>query len=265
LKKLRLTSCLAENTEVAGRAIARYLEERLSLQCDFLDGITWAEREKRLEEGDIHAGWVCGLLYTWKFDRPEPPVELLAAPVLREPRYQGQPVYFSDVIVHRQSPYRSFEELRGTACAYNEARSFSGYYVLRHHLAMRGETEGFFSRTLLTGTHLNSLKMVCRGQADAAAIDSSILEWEMKQDPWLGSHIRTVQILGPNPAPPWVISRAVPQDFRRELQETLLSMHDDPLGRELLAGSQVGRFAAVSDTDYDPIRVCVKIGNRIPL
>jgi len=247
------------------RAIAHYLEERLSLPCDFVDGISWVEREKRLEEGDIHAGWLCGLQYAWKFDRPEPPVELLAAPVLRARRYGGQPVYFSDVVVRRQSLYRSFDELRGATCAYNEVRSFSGYYVLRYHLAMRGETKGFFGRTLQTGAHRTSLEMVCRGQADAAAIDSSILEWEMKQDPGLGSLIRTVQILGPNPVPPWVISRAVPRGFRRELQAALLSMHDDPLGRDVLGGSQISRFAAVSDADYDPIRICVEIGDRVPL
>jgi phosphonate transport system substrate-binding protein len=265
MKKLRLTSCLAENTEGAGRAIAHYLEERLSLPCDFVDGIPWVEREERLEKGDIHAGWVCGLLYAWEFDRPEPPVELLAAPVLREQRYQGQPIYFSDVVVHRQSPYRSFDELRGTTCAYNEVRSFSGYYILRHHLEQIGQRDGFFGRTVKTGAHLASLEMVCRRQADTAAIDSTILDWKMQQDPGLATRIRTVQILGPNPVPPWVISRAVPRDLRHELRAALLSMHRDPLGREMLAASQVSHFTVVSDADYDPIRDCVKIGDRVSL
>ena len=58
----------------------------------------------------------------------------IAAPVLRGERYGGRPIYFSDVIVHRDSPYRSFLDLRGRSWAYNEPLSQSGYGITRYHL-----------------------------------------------------------------------------------------------------------------------------------
>jgi ABC-type phosphate/phosphonate transport system substrate-binding protein len=38
------------------------------------------------------------------------------------------------------------------------------------------------------------------------------------------------------------------------MQEALVSMHEDPRGREILAQGPVARFARVVDSDYDAIR-----------
>jgi phosphonate transport system substrate-binding protein len=45
--------------------------------------------------------------------RNRPPIELPGAPVLQGERYGGRPIYFSDVLVHRDSPFCSFADLRG--------------------------------------------------------------------------------------------------------------------------------------------------------
>jgi len=62
-----------------------------------------------------------------------PPVELLAAPVLEGERYRDQPIYFSDVIVARRNPARSFADLRGASWSYNDPDSHSGYGVVLYH------------------------------------------------------------------------------------------------------------------------------------
>src|SRR2546430_16183722 len=64
-------------------------------------------------EGEVHIGFVCGLLYGQRTHCPFCPIELLAAPVPYPPRYQGKPLYFSDVIVHKESSFASFEDLQG--------------------------------------------------------------------------------------------------------------------------------------------------------
>jgi ABC-type phosphate/phosphonate transport system substrate-binding protein len=58
-------------------------------------------------------------------------VELLAAPVMAGTRYAGRPVYFSDIVVHRDSAARSFADLRGARWAYNEHRESAGRVLLR--------------------------------------------------------------------------------------------------------------------------------------
>jgi len=87
----------------------------------------------------------------------------LAAPVLQGPRYQGRPVYFSDVIVRRDSPLRSFADLRGASWSYNDPDSHSGYNLTRYELARRGEARGYFGTVVSAGWHQESIRWVAEG------------------------------------------------------------------------------------------------------
>jgi phosphonate transport system substrate-binding protein len=262
--ELKITTCLAANTEPVGRAVADYLADRLQMSVRFVDDIPWQERERGLDQGQIHIGWICGLLYVWKYmersrhshrsNHPHRLVELLAAPVMCGKRYEDQPVYFSDVIVRQDSPFQSFEDLRGTALAYNEPRSYSGYAVLCYHLATHGYTKGYFGKAIESGAHLNSMQMVLSGEADTTAIDSTILDCELESNPALRSQLRVVAVLGPSPIPPWVIFGTLPDGMRHDLRSLMLEMNGDVLGRQILREGQLNRFTSISDVDYDPIR-----------
>jgi phosphonate transport system substrate-binding protein len=259
--ELKITTCLAANTEPVGRAVANYMADRLQISVRFIDDISWQERERGLDQGQIHVGWICGLLYVWKCmqagrskRRPYRPVELLAAPVMDGKRYENQPVYFSDVIVRRDSLFHSLEDLRGATLAYNEPRSYSGYAILCYHLATRGYTKGYFGKAIESGAHLHSLQMVLSGEADTTAIDSTILDCEFENNPALRSQLRVVAVLGPSPIPPWVIFGTLPDGMRHDLRGLMLEMNGDVLGRQILRKGQLNRFTSVSDVDYDPIR-----------
>jgi phosphonate transport system substrate-binding protein len=181
-------------------------------------------------------------------------VELLVAAVMAHPRYQGRPIYFSDVVVHQASDFFTFADLRGASWAYNEAHSQSGYNVTRYHLATLGERSGYFGRVVEAGSHLRALDMVLDGSIDAAAIDSTVLELELAARPQLQDQIRIVEVLGPSPIPPWVVTPSLSPEARAALRRILLQMHHDPAGKAILAAGQVRRFVPVEDKDYDAIR-----------
>jgi len=116
---LKLASCMAENTESFCGAVTAYLGDALGISIEYVSGIPWQERERLFDAGEIQILWLCGLPYVQKADRSDPMIELLAAPIPTGARYLGRPVYFSDVVVRRDSPYRSLFDLRGAAWAYN--------------------------------------------------------------------------------------------------------------------------------------------------
>ena len=81
-------------------------------------------------------------------------MELLAVPVPADPRYQGRAIYFSDVIVRTESPFKTFAELRGKVWAYNERRSHSGYNVVRAYLSKLSRRERIFCQSCrVRGAH----------------------------------------------------------------------------------------------------------------
>ena len=252
--KLTITSCLAANTHAGGRAVAGYISQQLGIDAEFAVDIPWQERERLLANGQIQLGWICGLLYVGKANQPDPQLELLAAPVLPDPRYQGQPVYYSDIVVRQDSPYRSFTDLRETRWVYNEPGSYSGYYTMCHHLVQQEESLNFFEEVLESGAHVNSLQMVVDGAADVTAIDSTLLDYEFVRQPALAQQLRVIESLGPSPIPPWVISRQLPRDLRRVLRQLLLDIHLDSRGKTALASGQLSRFVAAADADYQMIR-----------
>ncbi|MFN2182572.1 MAG: phosphate/phosphite/phosphonate ABC transporter substrate-binding protein [Anaerolineae bacterium] len=262
---VKITSLQAENADFVVAAVTGYIAERLGASAEFIVDLPWQERESLLDVGQIQVGWMCGLTYVRKVDRPNPAIELLAAPVMQGARYGGRPVYFSDVLVRADSRFSTFGDLRGTIWAYNEPGSHSGYNVVRHHLAVLGEPSGYFGRVIESGAHQVSLQMILDGSIDASAIDSTVLEEEFRRDLSLRSRLRIVDSLGPSPIPPWIVQRSLPRDLRGTLREILLTMHQDPRGRAILAQGHMTRFAHVEDSDYNAIRHMARMAESVRL
>jgi ABC-type phosphate/phosphonate transport system substrate-binding protein len=254
LSLLRFTSIQAPNADPLCRAICDYLGAVLSIPTQFVNDLTWQEREAELDSGDIQVGWICGLPYVWKADRQPPLARLLAAPVMAGSRYGGQPIYFSDIVVRQDSPFNNFLDLRGKTWAYNEPHSQSGYNITRYKLASMGEQRAYFSRVIAAGSHQRALEYVLSGFVDASAIDSTVLETELARDPGLSNCLRTIEVLGPSPIPPWVTTPSLPENLYSRLLHALLVMHQNPVGKEILTYGRMACFVAVNDRDYDPIR-----------
>ena len=178
----------------------------------------------------------------------------VAAPVLQGERYGGRPVYFSDVIVHGDSPFRSFVDLRGHSWAYNEPLSHSGYGITRYHLLELGETHGFFSEVIEAGFHETAIRLVAAGDVAGSAIDSQVLAVARRIDPSLARTLRVVDTLGPSTIQPVAVSKRVPVEQRRQIQTALTALHEDPAMREQLARGLIERFAPVGSSSYDDIR-----------
>jgi phosphonate transport system substrate-binding protein len=254
MKTLRLTSLMSQNADPLVDRVASYLADRLALPVEFVDLEPWQARERLLDAGQVQVGWICGYPYIRKVDWEKQPLDLLAAPVMAGPRYSGRPVYFSDVVVHRESAFYTFADLRGATWAYNEPGSQSGYNVVRHHLACLGEDFSYFGRMVEAGAHLRSLQMILNREVDASAIDSTVLEAALHRSPSIGEGIRLVEAIGPSPMPPWVIRHEVDPTLSDHLRSLLLTMHKDPEGAAILATGQMLCFAHVTDGDYDAIR-----------
>ena len=228
--------------------ITRYVGERLGVPTALHVGQSLDE----FAMGEADVGFLCGLLYAHML-QPRP-VKLLVAPVVMGARYSGQPLYYSDVIVRRDSAYTSFDALQSTRWAFNEEASHSGYNIVSYSLLLRGKTFDFFGSMLKTGSHSASVQAVLDGKADAAAIDSHVLDVWFQQKPKLAQQLRVVEMLGPSTIPPIVASMHVDAHMRRRIQEILSVMHKDGDAARSLHAGLIERLVPVEDRQYDDIR-----------
>jgi phosphonate transport system substrate-binding protein len=246
---LRFVTFLAPSLSSFYQFLTNHLGEKLHCKTELAVGTDYNQLAT-----DCDVAFVCGLPYVESTRWPQPPVEPLAAPVLQGTRYLGRPIYFSDVIVRRDSVLRSFDDLRGCTWAYNEPHSQSGYGITRYHLVRRGTAGGYFKRVVEAGFHERAIQMVCSGAADASAIDSHVLSRALRDRPELGHELRIVDTLGPSTIQPVVAARRLPERLKEELRGSLLEITQIPQARFHLDHALVERFVPVTDSSYDDIR-----------
>src|SRR5215213_9804169 len=225
---LRFATFLAPNMLPVYRFLTDRIGHRLRRPVELVIGSSFDQ----FEAGEADLGVICGLPYVWLADRRPPPVEPLVAPVLAGHRYAGRPVYYSDVIVCHDSPITCLEELRGCSWAYNEPASHSGHTVTLYGLVRMGARPGFLGRVVEAGFHQRAIRRVHPGLAD----------------------LRIVGSFGPSTIQPVVAASRLPDAWKREVRELLVSLGDDPSARPMLAQGFIERFAAVDDGAYDDIR-----------
>jgi phosphonate transport system substrate-binding protein len=245
---LRFATFLAPNMRPVYEFITHYVGEQLGCATELVIGSLY----EAVAEADV--AFLCGLPYVRLVDQSEPSIELLAAPVLSGERYAGRPIYFSDVIVHRESPFHSIADLRGATWAYNEPNSHSGFGIVRYHLAYLGETMDYFGSVVETGFHERSIRLVESGEVDASAIDSQVLAVALRDNPDLARQLRVIASLGPSTIQPVVAARRLSERLRCNLRAILLEMHQDRAARAALAYGFAHRFVPVDDEVYDDIR-----------
>lgn len=231
-------------------SIATYVGERIG----FPTTLSVGHELDDFAQGKADIGFMCGLLYVRMTQARACPVELLAAPVLQGERYRGTPIYFSDVVVRSESRYTSFDDLAGCVWAYNERESHSGCNLVCYSLLQRGKASHYFGKTLASGSHQRSLEMVLAGRADAAALDSHLLDVLLTEQPQLASQLRVVAMLGPSSIPPLVVSKNLDLALKQRLQMALLTMHHDASAADELGRGRIERFVAITDEHYNDIR-----------
>jgi phosphonate transport system substrate-binding protein len=253
--RLRFGTYLASNDATISlyEVVTEEVGRRLGVPTELVVETSYESCEKDQNE----VCFVCSLPYV-TFERRGLDLAVpVAAPVLAGQRYRGRPIYFSDVIVHRDSPFRSFLHLRGRSWAYNEPLSWSGYGITRYHLVTVGQTNGFFGKVVEAGFHREAIRMVARGEVDGSAIDSQVLSIELRDDPPLAEQVRVVEALGPSTIQPVAVSKRVPDDLREAIREVLVTMAGDTAVHERLSVALVERFVPLDAGSYDDIRKMV--------
>ncbi len=251
MDRLRFGTYLAPNVLPVYEAVTEEVGRRLGIHTELVVETSYESCRADVNE----VCFVCSLPYVTFEREGASPADPVAAPVLEGERYEGRPIYFSDVIVNHDSPFRSFEDLRGRSWAFNEPLSHSGYGITRYHLVRLGATNGFFGEVVDAGFHEESIRLVAKGEVDGSAIDSQVLAVAMRDDPELRDSLRIVDALGPSTIQPIAVSGRVPQDLRDSIVEVLTTMHEDSGARERMAHGLVDRFVPADASSYEDIRM----------
>ena len=233
--------------------VRRYLGYGVSLRTETSVSGPQRGTEDPFSRGETDIAFMCSPSYAWLSSLRPPPAELLGvAPVFRDGRNGGRPLYYCDVIVRQDAPVRSFGDLRRGSWAYNDLCSLSGYHGLLKKLTEIGTDERYFGRLVRSGSHLRSIELVASGEVDAASIDSNVLAIRLRAMPKLRRALRVVESWGPFPVQPVVIRSNLDPDLKEALRESFLSVDSDPRTCGVLAEFGMECFERVDHGHYVP-------------
>lgn len=228
--------------------LADYLAEKLGRPVELIQRATYAETNELIRTRQVDLAFICTGAYIR--GQREFEMDLLAVPEIG-----GKTTYHSYIIVPSDSPAHNWEDLRGKVFAFVDPLSLSGYMAVLALLKSRGEKpEQFFSRTLFTYSHDNSIRAVAEGWVDGAAVDSLVYEALAKQDPFYRDRMRIIWKSEPFGAPPVVAPHGLDPVLRAKLRAVLLDMDRSREGREILTLLGVDRFVPGDDRLYDSAR-----------
>jgi len=229
--------------------VSDYLAGELGRKLNFLPNLIPVDFEIK----KIDLGFLCGLPYT-KLKDAGAGLRPIAACVLHESRNQEEPIYFSDLIVHKDAGFKIFSDLEKCSFAFNEEGSHSGFNIVGSTLADKNLNWDFFGSKIKTGSHLSSIQAVLQGKADTAAIDSHVLALHMVQDGALFEKIHVLTRLGPSPMPALVAAESLGDAAIERIGLRLADLHRNKQFHALLQKVLISRFASVSDQTYNQIR-----------
>jgi ABC-type phosphate/phosphonate transport system substrate-binding protein len=185
---------------------------------------------------DLLLSQTCGYPLTHEFKER---LEVLATPVYEVEGCSG-PFYSSVIVVHADSAVSRPEDLKDATAAYNAADSLSGHLALKCVFAPLSTGGRFFGRTLVSGGHLNSMKLVHERNADVAAIDCVSFALARRTRPELTASLVVIAHGPAAPALPYVTAAGRPADEMARLKRALAAAAADPA----LAGTRETLFIA---------------------
>ena len=228
--------------------IIDYIGEQIRQPVQMVNRRTYDEMDSLLEKGEVKIAFICSAPYVK--NRKQFGIELLVAPTV-----DGNPVYHSYIIVHNDSPMKTFPELKGKVFAFTDPGSNTGKLYPTYLLKGMGFTpERFFKKLLYSYSHSKSVELVAKKIVDGAAMESIVYEHMLKTGSPYAGQTRIIKRSPPFGIPPVVVTPDIDPALRKKIKAVFLAMHGTAKGKAILDAMMIERFIEVPDANYDSIR-----------
>lgn len=196
---------------------------------------------------DMAAVFMCGL----PFSLAEPRPILMAAPVPSPAEFDGEPRYWSNLVVRADSPFRAVADTFGHRIAFTAADSQSGYGAALHYFMNRGERSPLYEEIVAPQiTPLGALQAVLEGVAEVAPVDSYAFCLLQRYRPELTGKVRIIGTTAPTPIPALVAS----QPGLDALQSAFLEADRSAAIKPIMDQLMLQRFVRPDAASYEVLR-----------
>lgn len=197
------------------------------------------EMAKLLREGQLHLGVMQGIEYAWSRESA-PELEPLVLAFNQAIRLKSQ------ILVRADSPIKTFGDLKGQKLTLPRKSPNHCALFLQKNLLTCGCESGFCQFEEARNTD-ESLDLVVDGHAAAVVIDGAAFEGFRERKPGRAKRLRVLDDSPSFPTAAIVHKPGVLQPGETQrLRENLLTVHERPLGKQLLMFWKLSQFVNAS-------------------
>jgi len=214
----RMYSTGAGQAAQAWATLLRWIVARVGGEWNVLDYPPPQPLDELWARGDLGCTFMCGLPYALDARQLTP----IVAPVVRGERYEGRPIYFTDIVVHRDAPFQRLEDTFGRRVGYTVKHSQSGYVALREHLLPYRLRLGHPLYTKVVGPlggARDVVDAILAGRIDVGPLDSYVLDLIRHLQPDLAAQLRSIATTRESPIPLFIATGPIDPDLVRKLQD----------------------------------------------
>ena len=217
--------------------------------------------------------FMCTPPYYWLYDKYGDEIELLPyAPVFDDPRNNGEPLYFSDILVNKDNlNIKNLDDLNNHIWAYNDTESLSGYFCINYYKNLCGtkpvatqipnvllidnilfdsqnKNNPDFKNSyenlkmVCSGSHNDSIDMVLSGKADITCIDSNVLFFQNI------TNLKQIGMFGPHPVQPCIIKKNC--EYKDAIIRAFSEINNDSICKILKDKFHINKFKKLNEKFY---------------
>jgi phosphonate transport system substrate-binding protein len=189
--------------------------------------------------------------FTYSMAHAKLGVEVLARPENGE----GISSYHGLMLVRKDSLIKTAEDMKGKRFAFVDKATTAGYLLPLAYFKKNGirDYRAYLKETYFAGTHEDVIYDVLNKKADIGAAKNTVFERLAKTDERI---LKELLILEKSPDVPengLAVRKDLDNSLKIKIRETLINMHNDPAGKDVLSKFGARRFIETTDKDYGPV------------
>jgi phosphonate transport system substrate-binding protein len=229
-----------------------YLSKELGVPVKLRIANDYAAVIEGQRAGNIHIAWYGPASYSTAYM-----TGVKTEPFVTTRNNDGTVGYYSVIYVKADSPYKDIHDLKGKTVGYVDPNSTSGYNAPRFYLHKIGiDADGFFGKSIITGSHENGVIALDKGTVDCAADwwnadNDSNLTRMVAKGMAKKEDFRIIFKSGLLPGSPYARLSTLPEDLKAAIAKAFMDAPaKDKAAFDRLSDGKDKEFVPVTHKDY---------------
>ncbi len=172
--------------------------------------------------------------------------------IARPENIDGVSSYHGLIFVRKDSGIETVKDMKGKSFAFVDRATTAGYLLPLAYFKEHGikDYRVFLKEVYFTGTHEGAIEDVLNGKVDIGAAKNTVFMKLANQDSRIKTELRILKRSPDVPESGLAVREDLDHAIKKKLKETLLNMHNDPDGINVLSNFGAKRFIETNDGDY---------------